>query len=137
MQVMAQEMEKRIRERTLKGTFATKGSSGTRARRYNPDYARRVGKSPGGPVNLFLTGSMLDNMRGAYTFRRDQGTIGRDADSMEVFIRFQTNDARRKFSYHQDQGSGSSRIKRRFVYLTARDRHAILRKGVQALTGNR
>lgn len=137
MKVMAEEMEKRIRRRTLSGRFAAKGSSGTRARRYNRDYARRVGKPAAGPVDLTLSGGMLRNMTGAYTFRRDQGSMGRAADSMEVFIRFKGARAQRLFDIHQNRGAGRGRIKRVFVYLTARDRKEILRRGVLALLGKR
>ena len=106
-----------IRERTLKGKFSPYGSSGARAKRYNPDYAKRKGK-PITPVTLRDTGEMLDSLVASHRF---QGNI------IHITVGFSTLSARRKKEYLQDKGAGPNQIKRRFFYITPTERQRLVR----------
>lgn len=98
-----------IRKRTLKGIFAREGSSGTRARRYHPKYARKVGKNPGGPVDLYVTGQLHSSIRG-------KGRVNPKSVSATAYI--EGSQARQKWEWLERDGSSPSRIKRRFMYIT-------------------
>lgn len=119
---MAQEIVSIVRERTLRGVFARKGSSGTKARRYSKSYAKRKGKS--GRPNLYDTGQMLDSMRGDFTITDKVILAG---------IKFTNAEARRKAEIHNDLGSGKNRIRRRFLYVNKRERSKVLSAGLSAL----
>jgi len=119
-----------IRERTLRGVFAAQGSSGSRARRYNPDYARRVGKGPGGPVNLFVTGDLHNSIFGTFFF----GSRGARARQVELFARVKGSSAQQKKRWLQDMGAGRNRIKRRFMYFTKAEGRRIVNVMLRAIS---
>lgn len=116
-------IQETIRNRTFKGQFARTGSSGTRARRYNPQYARRIGKSAGGPVDLFRSGQLHGSIRG-------RGRVNK----MSVTARAEIvgSKARQKWKWLEVEGAGKSRIKRRFMYLTVKEAKMISRKMIKA-----
>ena len=116
-------IEKAIKDRTLKGIFARQGSSGSRARRYNPKYARRAGKSVGGPVDLFRSGQLHGSIRGRA--RKNKRSITVSA----VII---GSKARQKWKWLEVEGAGRSRIKRRFMYVTKKEGQVITRAMLRA-----
>lgn len=113
-----------IRERTLRGEFARSGSSGTRARRYDPDYASQVGKSVSGPVNLTISGALLAALRPEITMNGDQ---------VSIEAVFSSGSAQQKKKWLQDLGAGAGRIKRRFVYVNKAEAHRVTRLFMQTL----
>lgn len=123
-QAMGRQWRNIILKRTAKGKFAKRGSSGSRARRYNERYAARKG-FPISPVNLRDTGDMLDSMQQGHKFT---------SDGMIVGIYFNGADAHRKFDYHQNKGAGRSKIKRRFLYANSKEQAQILKAGIAAAT---
>lgn len=99
-----------IKQRTLKGIFSNKGSSGSRARQYDPRYARKVGKSVSGPVDLYVTGELLSGIRGRARSNRASITV-----SAEIV----GGGARQKHRWLEVQGAGRGKIRRRFMYITS------------------
>ena len=112
-----------IKERTLRGSFAAKGSSGGRARRYDPRYARKVGKSVGGPVDLFITGQLHDGIKGKARF-------GKNTISATGYIA--GGGAKTKYNHLQVQGVGPNLIKRRFMYLNKKEAGRVARAMIRA-----
>jgi hypothetical protein len=121
------EAVKIIRARTVQGQFARQGSSGVRARRYNPDYAKSVGKAAGGPVDLTVTGGLLGSLVGDAKFEAD----GR----LRISVDHSTADAKRKKVFLQDIGVGPTRIKRRYLYLNKTEIRRDLRIFYKSLGG--
>jgi hypothetical protein len=133
-QAMAREWVKIIRQRTAKGQFG-KGSSGSRAKRYNTEYARKKGV-PISPVTLrgnratrrqdYPGISLLDDMQGGYQFRGDEIQIG---------IRFNTARNSRVFEYTQNPVPSGKRTppRRVFVFANKVEMLQIMTAGTKAL----
>lgn len=107
-----------IKDRTLKGKFARAGSSGTRARRYDPTHARRYRKNVAGPVDLYITGQLHGSIKGKSRTTKN---------GVFAYGYIQGADAQQKFQWLQKQGAGRSRIKRRFMYLTKTEASKVAR----------
>ena len=92
--------------------FAREGSSGVKARRHSKKYARKHGKPEGGPVTLNLDGNMLNSMI---------AKRGNNAKKVEVNIGFSSVESARKARIHNELGSSTSRVKRRFLFLNKKE----------------
>lgn len=116
-------MEQTIKERTARGEFRAQGSSGARARRYNDAYARREGK-PLSPVNLRLSGNMMDSLRGQHRV---------NPKSIRVLTDFTNEEARRLAEIHEEEGAGRTRIRRVFNYLTKSEAMRITKEMIRIM----
>lgn len=116
-------IEETIRKRTKSGSFARLGSSGTRARRYNRQYARRARKNAAGPVDLYVTGDLYSSIKGRARINKK---------SVSASARVEGSSAKQKWRWLEVEGAGRSRIKRRFMYLTKTEADKIARAMIRA-----
>lgn len=112
-----------IKKRTNKGHFAARGSSGTRARRYDPSYARKTGKSVGGPVDLYVSGDLYNAIKGKHRI---------NSKSVTVYAEVVGSKAKQKVQWLEEMGAGKGRIKRRFLYLTKKEAAMVAREMLKA-----
>lgn len=130
MRLAAQTMERRIRERTLRGEFGPNSTGNYK--QYERDYANRKRKGGLSPVNLKDTGAMIDGMKGVASFPTGSGFSGTGGRKGSPFaaigIRFSSEKRRRIAEYHDQEGirAKSGRKRRQFLYVDENDAAAIM-----------
>lgn len=115
---MGDRWREQILERTARGEFDA--SAPGHRDHYSEEYARRKGVAIR-PVTLRDSGAMLSKM----TTHTDHSP-----DHVRVGISFSTADARQRARYHQREGSGRSRVVRRFMYVSRQGLDQLVRYGV-------